>query len=313
MCRSTIEGGRRCADHRSVQVQSAARALRRTRVRDRIASLPTAPLSTLAESLAPGTGQAERDAALEVAAGRDNMLAEWFALADSPSTDDRLAAALLPCSDGRAAAGYQALSIDYDPRIRRAVASNPATSPKVLSDLATDPDESTRQAAQSSLAAQSATASAPSDEAIAFRERAAVNLDDTPHAEVTRTAMRRPGWVAPADAAPLIVAAAQVHDVRVVIHPGTIPGATGVVEISEIRAGDRGAGAGSRALRDIHALADQHGWALALRPSGDLGGDVERLRGWYSREGYSPSAPGADKRLRRSLTDWVRYPKGQDS
>ena len=79
-----------------------------------------------------------------------------------------------------------------------------------------------------------------------------------------------------------------------------------------IRVTDRGAGSGTAALRAMHREADRHGWALALHPSAELGGDVERLRGWYAREGYAPSAPGADKRLRRNLADWVRYPKGQD-
>lgn len=312
MCRATIEGGRRCASPHPTRHQSTQRAARRARMRERIAALPTATLPELASSLAPGTGQAERRAALAEAQARP-MLAEWWTLVESDDLDDRRAAASLPCTDARAHAGFATLALAYDDHTRRALASNPALDHRTLSDLSHDPDDRVRSAAQATLVERGWDAAPASDAAAAFHERMSVTLDDLPHASVTRGAMSRPGWIAPANAAPVLTRIATDHGARLVVHPGTIPGATGIVEIEEIRVTDRGAGSGTAALRAIHREADRHGWALALHPSAELGGDVERLRGWYAREGYAPSAPGADKRLRRNLADWVRYPKGQDN
>lgn len=226
----------------------------------------------------------------------------WWSLAEG-SAEDRVAAAALPCTDARAVRGYEALARDYDPRIRRALAQNPGTPAAVLEDLAHDPDTRTRGLARS----RHAGTKSASAEAVAFHARLHARLDDTPHADVTRAARRRPGWISPEHASPEIVRVAAKHGVRVAVHPGTIPGAHGVIEIDTIRVSQRGQGRGTEGLRAITALADRHGWALALHPSGDLGSDVERLRRWYRREGFEPSA---DPRLRRNLADWVRYPRG---
>lgn len=276
--------------------------------------MSSASLLSVGASLAGRVGRDEREAALTEAIKRSGqVLAEWFVLAESIDPDERIAAAALPVADARASAGQRALAFDYDPRVRRALAQNPECDPSVLQNLIHDPDAVVAERATATLSAQGfAPREAPDAETIAFHERMSATLDDTPHAAVTRAAMKQPGWVSPEHACDLLIAAAAEHDVRVTIHPGTIPGATGVIEIDTVRTSTKGTGQGTAALRAMHALADQHGWALALRPSGDLGGDVERLRGWYAREGYA-LAPKSERRVHRPRAEWIRYPKGADN
>ena len=313
MCRSTAEGGRRCSGQHDTRKQSASRSDRRRRARTRIAAMPSAPLVTVGATLAGRVGRDEREAALAEATKRSGALAEWFVLAGSTDPEERVAAAALPITDARAVAGQRALAFDYDPRVRRALAQNPECDAYVIRELAHDPDAVVSERAAATMSARGIFPSnAPGLAAIDFYGRITTTLDDTPHAAVTRAAMKRPGWVSPEHANDLLIAAAAEHDVRVTIHPGTIPGATGVIEIDTLRTSTKGTGQGTAALRAMHALADQHGWALALRPSGDLGGDVERLRGWYAREGYAP-AHDSERRVHRPRAEWIRYPKGQDN
>lgn len=276
--------------------------------------MPSASLVAVGASLAGRVGRDEREAALTEAIKRSGqVLAEWFVLAESTDPDERIAAAALPVADARASAGQRALAFDYDPRVRRALAQNPECDAYVLRELAHDPDVVVSERAAATMSSRGIFPSnAPGLAAIDFYGRITTTLDDTPHAAVTRAAMKRPGWVSPEHANDLLIAAAAEHDVRVTIHPGTIPGATGVIEIDTIRTSTKGTGQGTAALRAMHALADQHGWALALRPSGDLGGDVERLRGWYAREGYA-LAPKSERRVHRPRAEWIRYPKGTDN
>ena len=72
-------------------------------------------------------------------------------------------------------------------------------------------------------------------------------------------------------------------------NPGIELGLSGrgdVITIDKIIAKGKGTGAGTKAMRDIIAHADQTGKTLALTPSADFGGSVPRLKKLYKSLGF---------------------------
>ena len=63
-----------------------------------------------------------------------------------------------------------------------------------------------------------------------------------------------------------------------------------VVDKVVVPAADRGRGVGSAVMQDLTAEADKRGLPMALTPDGAFGGNVSRLREFYSRFGFVPNA-----------------------
>jgi len=69
-------------------------------------------------------------------------------------------------------------------------------------------------------------------------------------------------------------------------------------------------GLGSAVMGDLARMADQNGVRVALTPSSDFGGNVNRLRDFYSRFGFQPnSGPRRDFSTRESM---IRDPQAQN-
>jgi hypothetical protein len=69
------------------------------------------------------------------------------------------------------------------------------------------------------------------------------------------------------------------------------------IEVRDDR--DRRNGVGTAVMTALGEWADEHDLEVGLHPSDELGGDVERLRAWYTRLGYRPSADGVGTMMER--------------
>lgn len=69
----------------------------------------------------------------------------------------------------------------------------------------------------------------------------------------------------------------------------------------------RGQGLGSSAMRKITDWADKNGVTLATTPSGDFGGNVGRLKDFYSRFGFVPNE--GENKIWETQESMVRRPQ----
>lgn len=67
-----------------------------------------------------------------------------------------------------------------------------------------------------------------------------------------------------------------------------LSGAKDVIKLSAlvVKSDARGKGIGASVLRELLSYADSHGKTIALTPSGDFGGNVAKLKKWYSSLGF---------------------------
>ncbi|MFF4260334.1 GNAT family N-acetyltransferase [Streptomyces sp. NPDC001663] len=71
---------------------------------------------------------------------------------------------------------------------------------------------------------------------------------------------------------------------------------------------ERGNGIGTRVMEHITAVADLHGVPVALSPSGNFGGDPDRLHAFYQRFGFVTNASRGE--IGSSRERMVRAPRG---
>ncbi|MFE5097029.1 GNAT family N-acetyltransferase [Streptomyces sp. NPDC056638] len=71
---------------------------------------------------------------------------------------------------------------------------------------------------------------------------------------------------------------------------------------------ERGNGIGTRVMERITAAADLHGVPVALSPSGNFGGDPDRLHAFYQRFGFITNASRGE--IGSSTESMIRAPRG---
>ncbi|MGW0844255.1 GNAT family N-acetyltransferase [Streptomyces sp. NPDC002787] len=70
---------------------------------------------------------------------------------------------------------------------------------------------------------------------------------------------------------------------------------------------ERGNGIGTRVMEHITAVADLHGVPVALSPSGNFGGDPDRLHAFYRRLGFVTNASRGE--IGSSRESMIRAPR----